>query len=103
MQETTPLSAQSTTDPTEAAWAAVWTADALLDSLVDFFETPNPVTAQWLRRRITATTAAVDAAKLALGVTYPCRRDRFTLTALGEAALVAAEAREQAPERQPVA
>src|SRR5687768_1842066 len=99
MSTSTPLSAQDTTrqDPTEAAWAATWTADALLDSLVDFFETPNPVTAQWLRRRITATTAAVDAAKLALGVTYPCRRDRFTLTALGEAALVAAEAPEPVP------
>jgi hypothetical protein len=92
MQTRTPLTTQDSTDPTEAAWAATWAAEAALDAIGDFFEDPNPVTARWLRRRLAAASTAVAAAKQALGVEYPSRHDTFTLTALGEAALVAAEA-----------
>ena len=97
MQTRTPLSAQDSTDPTEAAWAATWAAEAALDAIGDFFADPNPVTARWLRRRLTAASTAVAAAKASIGVQYPSRHDTFTLTALGESVLVAAEAPEPVP------
>jgi hypothetical protein len=83
----TPFTTEATMNPTEQAWAAVWAADALLTALGDYGNDPNPVTHRWLERRLSDAIQAVDGAKAALGVTYPARYGRYTLTPLGEAAL----------------